>query len=197
MLILGQAIWHIRPPGCVKLAVGLHKQVVRSLISFPVVDHHGRLTTGALAGAGNLGNDGLNSRDMLSAELKAITVGYQPAFDLANPALANKALSIWQKKVVTAFASEPQKNRRRYFAAGTVGRIRACSIRGWTVVLQRSSSSSCWRFKAGLENIAPSGCQTWWMVFSQVNLASLREEMLSEAAIRIYSCGSTIVHAKH
>ena len=146
----------------------------------------GAATAGALAGQANLGNDGLNSREMLNAKLKAYLLwDIEPAFDLANPALAHKALSTAEQVVaVTSFASDELKN----IADVILPLAPLAESEGLFYTLDGQSFSTeaairaAGQAKPGWKILRRLGADLELDGFSQISLSCLREEMLSEAA---------------
>ncbi|NOR19763.1 MAG: NADH-quinone oxidoreductase subunit G [Xanthomonadales bacterium] len=151
---------------------------------------HGGNTTGAatasaLAGQANIGNDGLNAREMLSSELKAYLLwDIEPEYDVANPAMANKALSSAEVVVaVTSFASEGLKK----IADVILPLAPLAESEGLFYTLDGQSFSieaavgAAGQAKPGWKILRRLGAELELDGFSQVNMAGLRQEMLAEA----------------
>jgi len=187
MLILGQAAMaHTQASWIRQLCSWIAHATGASLNMIPHGGNTtGAATAGALAGQANIGNDGLNVREMLSSELKAYLLwDLEPEFDLANPALASKALSSAEAVVaVTAFASENLKK----IADVILPLAPLAESEGLFYTLDGQSFSTepavraAGQAKPGWKILRRLGAELELDGFEQVNMAGLRQEMLAEA----------------
>jgi len=187
MLILGQAAMAHSQASWLRQISSWIAQACGA--SFNVIPHGGNTTgaatAGALAGQANIGNDGLNVREMLSSELKAYLLwDIEPDYDLANPAMASKALSLAADVVaVTSFASENMKK----IADVILPLAPMAESEGLFYTLDGQSFSTepatraAGQAKPGWKILRRLGSELELDGFSQVNLAGLRQEMLAEA----------------
>jgi NADH-quinone oxidoreductase subunit G len=187
MLILGQAAMaHQQASWLRQLSSWIAEA---SGASFNVIPHGGNTTgaatAGALAGQANIGNDGLNAREILSSELKAYLLwDVEPDYDLANPAMAHKALSSAEAVVaVSAFASESLKK----VADVILPLAPLAESEGLFYTLDGQSFSTepavraAGQAKPGWKILRRLGAELELDGFEQVNMAGLRQEMLAEA----------------
>jgi len=187
MLILGQAAMaHQQAAWLRQLSVWIAQATGATLNMIPFGGNTtGAATAGALAGQANIGNDGLNTREMLSTPIKAYLLwDIEPEYDLANPALAVKTLSSAVTVVaVSTFASENLKN----IADVILPLAAMAESEGLFYTLDGQSFATKPAIKAagqakpGWKILRRMGTELELDGFSQVNMAALRHEMLSEA----------------
>ncbi len=187
MLILGQAAMaHTQASWIRQISSWIAQASGASLNMIPHGSNTtGAATAGALAGQANIGNDGLNVREMLSSDLKAYLLwDIEPDCDLANPAMATKALSSAETVVaVAAFASESLKK----IADVILPLAPMAESEGLFYTLDGQSFSiepavrAAGQAKPGWKILRRLGSELELDGFSQVNLAGLRQEMLAEA----------------
>ncbi len=187
MLILGQAAMAHPQASWLRQLCSWIAQA--SDASFNVIPHGGNTTgaatAGALAGQANIGNDGLNTREMLSAELKAFLLwDIEPECDLANPGMATTALSSAAAVVaVSAFANDSLKNIANVILplapmAESEGLFYTLDGQSFSTEAAVAASGQA---KPGWKILRRLGAELELDGFSQVNMAGLRQEMLAEA----------------
>ena len=182
MLILGQAAMaHEQASWLRQLSAWIAKATGAVLNTIP----YGGNTTGAAMVAGAAGAaDGLNTREMLSTALKGYLLwDIEPEFDLANPALAMQTLASAERVVaISAFASDGLKAVADVIlplaplaeSEGLFYTLDGQSFDVKAAVRPSGQARSGWKILRRL------GAELELDGFSQVDMTSLREEMLGE-----------------
>ena len=188
MLILGQtAMAHEQASWLRQLSTWIASA---SGAALNMVTHGGNSTGAAMAGAlpgqGSGGSEvetGLNAREMLATPVKAYLLwDVEPEFDLANPALAMKALAAADTVVaVSAFASASLKLSADIIlplapVAESEGLFYAFDGQSFTTEAAVSASGQA---RPGWKILRRLGAELELDGFSQVDIASLRVEMLT------------------
>jgi len=159
---------------------------------------HGSNTTGAamagaLPGNGHDSGVGLNAREMLTTPVKSYLLwDIEPEFDLANPALAMDALSSAEVVVaVSAFASDGLKACAEVILplapmAESEGLF--YTFDGQSFVAESAVKTSA-QARPGWKILRRLGAELELDGFSQVDISSLRDEMLAEISDAAYTGG--------
>jgi NADH-quinone oxidoreductase subunit G len=184
MLILGQAAMaHEQASWLRQLSVWIATATGAVL---NIIPHGGNSTGAVMAACAGVAEAGLNAREMLATPLKKYLLwDIEPEFDVANPANAMQALASAESVLaVSAFAGEglkavadvilplaPQAESEGLFY----------TLDGQSFVAQAAVSSSG-QARPGWKILRRLGAELELDGFSQVDIASLREEMLSEIA---------------
>jgi NADH-quinone oxidoreductase subunit G len=189
MLILGQAAMaHGQAAWLRQIAEWIATATGANLNMVPFgANTTGAAMAGALPGQGVAGKDvdqGLNARDMLTSAAKTYLLwDVEPGADLANPGVSTAALASAETVVaVSAFASEALKEIADVILplaplAESEGLFYTMDGQSFAVEQAvRASGQS----KQGWKILRRLGSQLELDGFSQVDLASLREEMLAE-----------------
>ena len=198
MLILGQAAMsHERASWLRQLSAWIASATGAAL---NMVTHGGNTTGAAMAGAlpgyGPGGKDvdaGLNAREMLSTPLNAYLLwDIEPEFDLANPSLAMQTLSAADSVVaVSSFASEGLKTSADVIlplaplaeSEGVFYTFDGQLFEAEVAVKASGNARPGWKILRRLgEELELDG-------FAQVDIASLRDEMLAEISGTAFSTG--------
>ena len=182
MLILGQAAMaHEQASWLRQLSAWIAKVTGAVLNSIP----HGGNTTGAamVAGAADAA-DGLDTRGMLSTALKGYLLwDIEPEFDLANPALAMQTLASAKRVVaISAFASDGLKAVADVILplaplAESEGLFYTFDGQSFDVKAAVRPSGQA---RSGWKILRRLGAELELDGFSQIDMTSLREEMLGE-----------------
>ena len=180
MLILGQAAMaHEQASWLRQLSAWIAAATGATLNVLP----HGGNSTGAamVAGAGDAGS-GLNTREMLTRPLKGYLLwDIEPEFDLANPALAMQALGAAENVVaVSAFAGDGLKTVADVILplaplAESEGLFYSLDGQAFEVEAAASLSGQA---RPGWKILRRLGAELEVDGFSQVDMASIRDEML-------------------
>jgi len=155
---------------------------------------HGGNTTGArIAGAlplqgpgGREMESGLNAREMLAAPLNGYLLwDIEPEYDFANPAMAAAALSAAQQVVaVASFAGEDLKARANVILplapVAEAGGL-FYTLDGQSFAIEAAANVSG-QARPGWKILRRLGAELELDGFSQVDIASLRDEMLADMA---------------
>jgi len=188
MLILGQAAMaHAQASWLRQLAAWIATATGATL---NIVPHGGNSTGAAMAGAlpyqGAGGSDvesGLNAREMLATPAKAYLLwDIEPEFDLANPALAMQALDSAETVVaVSTFANEALKDTADVILplaplAESEGLF--YTFDGQSFVVKPAVAVSG-HARPGWKILRRLGAELELDGFSQVDIASVREDMLA------------------
>jgi NADH-quinone oxidoreductase subunit G len=154
----------------------------------------GATIAGALPGYGSGGKDvdsGLNAREMLSTPVKAYLLwDIEPEFDLANPSLAMNTLSSAEAVVaVSAFASDGLKASADVILplaplAESEGLF--YTFDGQSFITEAAVKTSG-QARPGWKILRRLGAELELEGFSQVDISSLREEMLAEISDTVYT----------
>jgi NADH-quinone oxidoreductase subunit G len=191
MLILGQtAMAHGQASWLRQLAAWIAESTAADL---NMVTHGGNSTGASMAGAlpghgvgGSVVDGGLNARQMLDSPLKGYLLwDFEPEFDVANPALAMTALNSAESVVaVSAFASEGLKACANVIlplapAAESAGTY--YTLDGQSFVVDQAVRTSG-QAKPGWKILHRLGSALELDGYSQVDIKSLREEMLTAMA---------------
>jgi len=198
MLILGQAAMaHEQASWLRQLSAWISEATGSTLNMIP----HGGNTTGAamagaLPGQGSGGaevDNGLNARDMLATPLQAYLLwDVEPGFDIANPAMANAALTAAETVVaVSAYAGDDLKACADVILplaplAESEGVF--YSVDGQSSVVEQASTCSG-HSRSGWKILRRLGAELELDGFSQVDIDSLRKEMLAEIGNGNYTDG--------
>ena len=200
MLILGQAAMaHENASWLRQLSAWIASATGADL---NMVTHGGNTTgavlAGALPGHGAGGKDvdtGLNAREMLSTALNAYLLwDIEPEFDLANPARTMDVLSSAGNVVaVAAFASDGLRSSADVILplaplAESEGLY--YTFDGQSFVAEPAVRASG-QAKSGWKILRRLGAELELEGFSQVDIASLRDEMLAEISDATYSVSET------
>ncbi|MGA9573101.1 MAG: NADH-quinone oxidoreductase subunit NuoG [Lysobacterales bacterium] len=183
MLILGQAaLAHQQAAWLRQLSAWIAKATGATLNTVP---HGGNSTGAAMVAAMGKEDRGLNTREMLTTVLKSYLLwDIEPDYDLANPALANQTLSSAESVVaVSAFASEGLKAVADVIlplapAAESEGLF--YTLDGQSFVTEAAANLSG-RARPGWKILRRLGAQLELDGFDQVDLASIREELLAQS----------------
>jgi NADH-quinone oxidoreductase subunit G len=189
MLILGQvAMAHQQASWLRQLSAWIATTTGASLNILP---HGGNTTGAAMAGAlpaqGSGGSDvdsGLNAREMLTNPVKAYLLwDVEPEFDFANPVMAKEALASAETVVaVSCFASNGLKDCADVILplaplAESEGLLYSLDGQSFaTEVAVKASGQS----RPGWKILRRLGAELELDGFSQVDIGSLRDEMLAE-----------------
>ncbi len=181
MLILGQsAMAHEQASWLRQLSVWIASA---SGASLNIVTHGGNYTGAAMVAGSADATDGLNAREMLSASLKGYLLwDIEPEFDLANPAQAMQVLASAERVVaVSAYASDGLKAVADVILplaplAESEGLF--YTFDGQSFVVETAVSPSG-QARAGWKILRRLGAELELDGFSQVDINSLREEMLA------------------
>lgn len=189
MLILGQsAMAHEQASWLRQLSAWI---ATASGATLNMVSHGGNATGAAMAGAlpgsgvgGSETDTGLNAREMLASPTKAYLLwDVEPEFDLANPELARQALDSAETVVaVSSFASDGLKASADVIlplaplaeSEGTFYTFDGQSFTAGQAVKTAGHARPGWKILRRL------GAELELDGFSQVDIVSLREEMLTE-----------------
>jgi len=198
MLILGQAAMaHAQASWLRQLSAWISEATGSTLNMIP----HGGNTTGAvMAGAlpgqasgGAEAENGLNARQMLTTPMQAYLLwDIEPEYDIANPAMAKSALASANTVVaVSTFASEDLKACADVILplaplAESEGLLYSIDGQSFSV---EPAASSAGQSRSGWKILRRLGTELELDGFSQVNIASLREEMLAEIGGGDYTAG--------
>ena len=184
MLILGQAAMaHEQASWLRQLSAWIATATGAAL---NIIPHGGNSTGAAMAACAGVAETGLNTREMLATPLKKYLLwDIEPEFDLANPANAMHALDSAESVLaVSAFASEGLKAVADVILplaplAESEGLF--YTLDGQSFVVDAAVSASG-QARPGWKILRRLGAELELDGFSQVDIASLREEMLSEIA---------------
>ena len=184
MLILGQAAMaHEQASWLRQLSAWIATATGAAL---NIIPHGGNSTGAAMAACAGVAETGLNTREMLATPLKKYLLwDIEPEFDLANPANAMQALDSAESVLaVSAFASEGLKAVADVILplaplAESEGLF--YTLDGQSFVVDAAVSASG-QARPGWKILRRLGAELELDGFSQVDIASLREEMLSEIA---------------
>ena len=189
MLILGQsALAHEQASWLRQLSAWVAR-VTGAVLN--IVTHGGNATGAVLAGAlpgygggGVEAENGLNAREMLTTAAKDYLLwDIEPEFDLANPAMAMQTLASAETVVaVSAFASDGLKAVADVILplapmAESEGLFYTFDGQSFEA---RQAVNASGQAKAGWKILRRLGAELELDGFSQVDIASLREEMLTE-----------------
>lgn len=184
MLILGQAAmaheqasWLRQLSAWIATATGA---------AFNIIPHGGNSTGAAMAACSGDAEAGLNAREMLATPLKKYLLwDFEPEFDVANPANAMQALASAESVLaVSAYASEGLKAVADVILplaplAESEGLF--YTLDGQSFVVDAAVSGSG-QARPGWKILRRLGAELEVDGFSQVDIASLREEVLAEIA---------------
>ena len=189
MLILGQAAMaHEQASWLRQLSAWI---ATASGATLNMLSHGGNSTGAAMAGAlpgfaagGSEADAGLNAREMLAAPTKAYLLwDVEPEFDLANPAMAMQALDSAETVVaVSSFASDGLKASADVILplaplAESEGLFYTFDGQSYTV---ESAVKTSGHARPGWKILRRLGAELELDGFNQVDIASLRNEMLAE-----------------
>jgi len=182
MLILGQAAMaHEQASWLRQLSVWIANA---SGANLNVLSHGANATGAAMVAAASQAGPGLNTREMLSTALKSYLLwDIEPEFDLANPALAMQTLASAESVVaVSSFASDGLKAVADVILplaplAESEGLF--YTFDGQSLVVEPAVKASG-QAKPGWKILRRLGSSLELDGFSQVTIASLRDEMLEE-----------------
>ena len=182
MLILGQAAMaHEQASWLRQLSAWIATATGAAL---NIIPHGGNSTGAAMAACAGVAETGLNTREMLATPLKKYLLwDIEPEFDLANPANAMHALDSAESVLaVSAFASEGLKAVADVILplaplAESEGLF--YTLDGQSFVVDAAVSASG-QARPGWKILRRLGAELELDGFTQVDIASLREEMLSE-----------------
>lgn len=163
-----------------------------------IVAHGGNSTgavmAGALPGPGNAGGEvdnGLNAREMLANPVNAYLLwDIEPEYDVANPAMAVAALEAAETVIaVSAFASDGLKASADVILplapmAESEGLF--YSLDGQSFAIEQATNPSV-EARPGWKILRRLGTALEMEGFSQVDMLSLRDEMLAEIGQESYS----------
>ena len=198
MLILGQAAMaHQQASWLRQLSAWIATATGASL---NMVSHGGNTTGAAMAGAlpaygagGSEVDSGLNAREMLLTPVKAYLLwDVEPEFDFANPAMAKQALDSAESVVaVASFASDGLKASADVIlplaplaeSEGLFYTLDGQSLAAEPAVRASGQAKPGWKILRRL------GAELELDSFSQVNISSLRDEMLAEISDANYAAG--------
>ena len=184
MLILGQAAMAHEQASWLRQLSAWIATATGAVLN--IIPHGGNSTGAAMAACAGVAQAGLNAREMLATPLKKYLLwDIEPEFDLANPANAMQALDSAESVLaVSAFASEGLKAVADVILplaplAESEGLF--YTLDGQSFVVETAVSSSG-QARPGWKILRRLGAELELDGFSQVDIASLREEMLSEIA---------------
>ncbi len=191
MLILGQAAMaHEQASWLRQLSAWIATATGASL---NIVSHGGNSTGAAMVAAAADAVDGLNTREMLSTSLKGYLLwDIEPEFDLANPALAMQALASAENVVaVSAFASEGLKAVADVILplaplAESEGLF--YTFDGQSFVVETAVKPSG-QARSGWKILRRMGAELELDGFSQVDITSIRDEILAEISTTASTAG--------
>ena len=193
MLIVGQsAMAHEQAAWLRQLSGWIAKTTGATLNVIPFGGNTtGAATAGALAGQANIGNDGLNTREMLNSTIKTFLLwDIEPEYDLASPVLATKALASATTVVaVVTFANENLKKTADVILP--LAAMAECEGLFYTLdgqsFVRELVVKATGQAKPGWKILRRLGAELELDGFSQVSMSALRTEMLSEAANTYFS----------
>jgi len=189
MLILGQATMaHEQAAWLRQLSAWI---ATASGATMNMVSHGGNATGAAMAGAlpcngvgGSETDAGLNAREMLASSTKTYLLwDVEPEFDLANPAMAKQALDSAETVVaVSCFASDSLKATADVILplapmAESEGLFYTFDGQSFTA---EPAVKTAGHARPGWKILRRLGAELELDGFSQVDITSLREEMLAE-----------------
>ena len=182
MLILGQAAMAHEQASWLRQLSAWIATATGAVLN--IIPHGGNSTGAAMAACAGVAETGLNTREMLATPLKKYLLwDIEPEFDLANPANAMHALDSAESVLaVSAFASEGLKAVADVILplaplAESEGLF--YTLDGQSFVVDAAVSASG-QARPGWKILRRLGAELELDGFSQVDIASLREEMLSE-----------------
>ena len=182
MLILGQAAMaHEQASWLRQLSAWIATATGADL---NIIPHGGNSTGAAMAACAGVAETGLNAREMLASPTKKYLLwDIEPEFDLANPANSMRALDSAESVLaVSVFASEGLKAVADVILplaplAESEGLF--YTLDGQSFVVDAAVSASG-QARPGWKILRRLGAELELDGFSQVDIASLREEMLAE-----------------
>jgi NADH-quinone oxidoreductase subunit G len=184
MLILGQAAMAHEQASWLRQLSAWIATATGAVLN--IIPHGGNSTGAVMAACAGVAEAGLNAREMLATPLKKYLLwDIEPEFDVANPANAMQALDSAESVLaVSAFAGEGLKAVADVILplaplAESEGLF--YTLDGQSFVAEAAISSSG-QARPGWKILRRLGAELELDGFSQVDIASLREEMLSEIA---------------